>query len=388
MASAKLSAKKSSRSKKRISVAVVFGGMSGEHEVSLQSAASIIAALDKKKYEVLPVRVEKTGRWTVDPAMLSASGGNKSLNGKSSDRETRLLAPGTARGALLASDAATAERVDVVFPIVHGSGGEDGALQGLMELSGLPYVGSGILGSAIGMDKVTQKKLLERDGFPVAPYVHFRASDWKKNAATIVSDIEKTLNYPCFVKPANLGSSVGVSKAHHRKELRAGIEDALTYDTKIVVEKAVLQCREIECGVLGNDKPRASVLGEIVPSNEFYDYAAKYLDGKSKVIIPADLPKQITEKIRAMALKAFRTLDTAGFARVDFFVERTTNEVYINEVNTLPGFTSISMFPMLWSASGISYPDLLDELITLALQKDRERRKLKRSFTPPAPKKA
>lgn len=386
MAAKKRSNRKSARGKKRISVAVVFGGMSGEHEVSLQSAASIIAALDKSKYEVLPVRVEKTGRWTVDAQMLAAPKDAKSLKGKAADRETRLLAPGTARGALLAGDAATAERVDVVFPIVHGTGGEDGALQGLMELAGLPYVGSGILGSAIGMDKIAQKKLLERDGFPVAPYVHFRASDWKKGANAIIAEIEKSLAYPCFVKPANLGSSVGVSKAHHRRELRAGIEDALTYDTKIVVEKAVLQCREIECAVLGNDKPRASVLGEIVPSNEFYDYAAKYVDGKSTVIVPADLPKPLAEKIRAMALKAFRTLDTAGFARVDFFVERTTNEVYINEINTLPGFTSISMFPMLWSASGISYPDLLDELITLALQKDRERRALKRSFTPPAKK--
>ncbi len=372
--------------KKRISVAVVFGGMSGEHEVSLQSAASIIAALNKKKYEVLPVRVEKTGRWAVDAQMLAAPKDSQTLTAKESTRETRLLAPGSARGALLAGDAATAERVDIVFPIVHGTGGEDGALQGLMELSGLPYVGSGILGSAIGMDKVAQKKLLERDGFPVAPYVHFRASDWKKNANAIVSEIEKSLNYPCFVKPANLGSSVGVSKAHHRKELRAGIEDALTYDSKIMVEKAVLKCREIECGVLGNDKPRASVLGEVIPSNEFYDYAAKYVDGKSQVIIPADLPKQVSENIRAMALKAFRTLDISGFARVDFFVERTTNEVYINEVNTLPGFTSISMFPMLWEASGVPYAELLDELITLGLARDRERRGLKRSFTPPTKK--
>ncbi len=388
MASQKLSQKKNSKNKKKICVAVVFGGMSGEHEVSLRSAASIIAALDKSKYEVLPVRVEKTGRWTVDAQMLAAPDKATSLKGKSSERETRILAPGTSRGVLLSGDAATAERVDVVFPIVHGSGGEDGALQGLMELAGLPYVGSGILGSAIGMDKVTQKKLLERDGFPVAPYVHFRASDWKQNATTIVSDIEKTLGYPCFVKPANLGSSVGVSKAHHRKELRAGIEDALSYDTKVVVEKAILNCREIECGVLGNDKPHASVLGEIIPSNEFYDYAAKYLDGKSKVIIPADLPKVLTENIRTMAVQAFRSLDTAGFARADFFVERTTNEVYINEVNTLPGFTSISMFPMLWEASGVSYPELLDRLIDMALARDKERSELKRSFTPPAPKRA
>jgi D-alanine-D-alanine ligase len=373
--------------KKKITLAVMYGGVSGEHEVSLKSAASVIAALDVRKYDIVPIRVEKTGRWSVDrQAMLEQKIGQvRRVAGKKDDM--RLLSPGTENRALLSHDAAVAERIDVVLPLIHGTGGEDGCLQGLLELAGIPYVGSGVLGSAIGMDKIVQKKILERDGFPVSPYAHFRASDWKNGAVEIVADIEAHLGYPCFVKPANLGSSVGVSKAHHRKELRAGVEDALRYDDKIVVEKAVLHAREIECGVLGNDQPRASVLGEIVPSNEFYDYAAKYVDGKSQVIIPADLPKPIAENIREMALKAFRSLDTAGFARVDFFVERTTNDIFINEINTLPGFTSISMFPMLWKASGLTYPKLLDTLIDLALERAKTRAKLTRTFLLPQKRK-
>lgn len=362
---------------KKLRIAVIYGGVSGEHEVSLKSAASVIAGLDAAKYDVLPVRIAKTGRWAVDPSLLPPS--RRAAVGAG---ERALVPDATGRG-LVGKDGKAAERIDVVFPLVHGTGGEDGCLQGVFELAGIPYVGTGVLGSAIGMDKVAQKKILEQEGFPVAPYAHFLASDWKRDASAIVADAEKRLGYPCFVKPANLGSSVGISKAHHRKELRQAIELALSYDRKCVIERAVPEAREIECAVLGNDDPKASVLGEIVPSNEFYDYAAKYLDGKSKEIIPADLPKGVTARIRELAVRAFRSLDAAGLARVDFFVRRDTGDVYINEINTIPGFTSISMYPKLWEASGLPFPRLLDELVRLALERAEEGKRLTRDFVIP-----
>lgn len=334
---------------KKIRIAVIYGGASGEHEVSLLSAKSVMAALDAKKYDVLPIKIGKDGKWS------------KELSAK---------------------------KIDVVFPIVHGTGGEDGALQGHLELSGIPYVGSGVLGSAIGMDKIIQKKIFEREGFPISAYEHFTVDEWKHKQQDIVAAIEKYLTYPCFVKPANLGSSVGISKAHHRKELIRGIELALTYDRRVVVEAAVHEAREIECAVLGNDEPRPSVLGEIVPSNEFYDYAAKYVDGKSQTIIGAALPKHVTARIRTMACKAFLALDAAGLARVDFFVQRDSNDVYLNEINTLPGFTSISMYPKLWEATGLDYSDLLDELVGLALDRAKEKRALSRDFPAAVGKKA
>jgi D-alanine-D-alanine ligase len=364
---------------KKLRVAVIYGGVSGEHEVSLKSAASVIAALDPKKYDVLPVRIAKTGRWNVDASLLPAD-----RRAALSKGERSLVPDATGRG-LTGKDGKPAERIDVAFPLVHGTGGEDGCLQGLFELAGIPYVGTGILGSAVGMDKVAQKKILAQEGFPVAPYAHFLAADWKRSAASIVSDAERRLGYPCFVKPANLGSSVGISKAHHRKELRQAIELALSYDRKCVIEKAVPEAREIECAVLGNDDPKASVLGEIIPSNEFYDYAAKYLDGKSKEVIPAELPKATAERVRAMAVRAFRSLDAAGLARVDFFVRRDTGDLYINEINTIPGFTSISMYPKLWAATGLPFPRLLDELVRLAIERADERKRLTRDFAVPAP---
>lgn len=364
---------------KKIRIAVIYGGVSGEHEVSLKSAASVMAALDAKKYEVLPVRIGKTGRWAVDPSLLPPARRAALAKGE------RALVPDAAGKGLTGKDGRPAERIDVAFPLVHGTGGEDGCLQGLFELAGIPYVGTGVLGSAVGMDKVTQKKILEQEGFPVAPYAHFVASDWKRDTAATVDDVEKRLGYPCFVKPANLGSSVGISKAHHRKELRQAIALALSYDRKCVIEHGVPEAREIECAVLGNDDPKASVLGEIVPSNEFYDYAAKYLDGKSREIIPADLPKATAERIRTLAVRAFRSLDAAGMARVDFFVRRDTGDIFINEINTIPGFTSISMYPKLWAASGLAYPHLLDELVRLAIERDAERKSLTRDFAMPVP---
>lgn len=366
---------------KKISIAVIYGGISGEHEVSLTSAQSLMAALDPKKYHVLPVRIRKNGRWVIDPSLAPIAARARLTAGE------RTLAPnGVARG-LTTKDGRAAEKIDVVFPLVHGTGGEDGCLQGLLELAGIPYVGSGVLGSAVGMDKVIEKKILEREGFPIVRYHHFLSADWKRDSQAIVATIEKRLGYPCFVKPANLGSSVGVSKAHHRKELRQGVNEALVYDRKIIVERGVPEAREIECAVIGNDDPQASILGEIVPSNEFYDYAAKYIDGNSREIIPADLPKALATKIRTMAIKAFRVTDVSGMARVDFFVRRDTGDIYVNELNTIPGFTRFSMFPKLWAATGLAYPELLDELVRLALERAAEKRALIRSFAPPRSKK-
>lgn len=365
---------------KKLSIAVIYGGVSGEHEVSLMSAASVMSALDRAKYDVLPVRIRKDGRWTVDPSLLPPAERRGLASGE------RTLAPDATRRGLMGGDGRPAEKIDVVLPLVHGTGGEDGSLQGLLELAGVPYVGSGVLGSAVGMDKVMQKKVLEREGFPVAKYAHFIAPDWERDARGIIADIERRLGYPNFVKPANLGSSVGISKAHHRKELKAGIVLALSYDRKIMVERAVPQAREIECAVLGNDDPKPSVLGEIVSSNEFYDYAAKYLDGKSATVIPAKLPAGVAAKVKAMAVKAFKTLDASGLARVDFFVRRNTGDVFINEINTIPGFTSISMYPKLWEASGLPYPALLDELIRLARERADQKKSLLREFAPPAGK--
>lgn len=330
--------------KKKISIAVVFGGISGEHEVSLQSAAAIMVHLDKKKYSVKPVLVGKNGKTMPDAVML--------------------------------------KKFDLVFPMIHGTGGEDGALQGLLDFHGIPYVGSGVLGSALGMDKVVQKKILEREGLPVTPYLSYKKSAWVVQSKKIMAEIDRQLGFPNFVKPANLGSSVGISKAHHRRELRSAIDEAFSYDTKIIIEKAVPAAREIECGVIGNEAPATSVLGEIIPVNEFYDYEAKYLSDKSITVIPAELSKQMEKKLRDLAVRTFLTLEASGLARVDFLLSRETNEVVINEINTIPGFTSHSMFPDLWKASGLPFGKLLDKLVMLALERAADRRGLKRSFAP------
>ncbi len=347
---------------KKIRIAVLYGGVSGEHEISVISAKSVIAALSPKKYDVIPIRISKKGEWTVERL-----------------RQKVTLKPGNP-GAFLAAGKPLG--VDVVFPLVHGTYGEDGTLQGLLELVGIPYVGSGVLGSAVGMDKIMQKKVLAREGFPVPRFLSCTSTEWDRDASSIIAVIEKRLGYPCFVKPANLGSSVGITKAHHRNELRRAIVLAASYDRRIIVEKAVVNAREIECAVLGNDALETSVLGEIVSSNEFYDYAAKYLDGKSKAIVPAALPKTTAEKIRAMAARAFVALDACGFARVDFLVDRKTNDIFLNEINTIPGFTSISMFPKLWEASGMPYPKLLDALVSLARDRAAAGKRLRRSYTP------
>jgi D-alanine-D-alanine ligase len=266
--------------------------------------------------------------------------------------------------------------------VLHGTYGEDGAIQGLFELADIPFVGAGVLGSALGMDKVVQKQLLRQAHIPVVPDVSFLKQEFEKNSKKLIGLIEKRLRYPCFVKPANLGSSVGISKAHNRRELTEAIQLAGEYDVKILVEKGIERAREIECSVLGNDDPIASIPGEIIPSNEFYDYDAKYVDGKSTAVIPARLPKSVVKKVQRYSVESFRVLNCSGMARIDFLVKRGTNTVYLNELNTIPGFTSISMYPKLWQASGVSYGELLDRLIQLALERHQVRAKMKTTYLP------
>jgi D-alanine-D-alanine ligase len=365
---------------KRIRVGVIFGGRSVEHEVSLVSAASVINALDKEKYEVIPIGIASTGQW------LSSSETLRLLKEKQSIEleQEQLLIPDPRKQSLVAINdgGGVGKALDVIFPVVHGRFGEDGTLQGLLELADLPYVGPGVLGSAVGMDKVIQKELLIRAHIPTAPSLWFTHEEYETRHNKIIAEIERKLNYPLFVKPSNSGSSIGINKAHNRKELIVFIHAAAQYDRKILVEQGINNAREIECGVLGNDQPVASLPGEVVPSNEFYDYDAKYVDGKSNAIIPAKLPGAVVKKIQQYALTAFRVLDCAGMARVDFLVPKRTNRVFLSEINTIPGFTSISMYPKLWQASGLPYSLLLDKLIQLALERHKAKTKLKTIYQP------
>jgi D-alanine-D-alanine ligase len=358
--------------KSKIRVGLIFGGRSGEHEVSLASARSVMTVLDPEKYEVVQIGITHDGRWLTQGnplAQLTAA-------------RAALLADGTPATPAPSDPPATAGRelvpgatgstfppLDVIFPILHGPYGEDGTVQGLLELAGVAYVGCGVLASSVGMDKIVCKQLFEAHGIPVVPYCTTKRRDWETQPDAVIADIEARLPYPLFVKPANLGSSIGISKATHREELRHSLAEAARYDRKLLIEAAVAHPREIECSVLGNDDPLASVPGEIVPSKEFYDYEAKYLDGRSDLVIPAPLPVETAAQVRALAVQAFLALDAAGLARVDFLLERDTGRLYLNEVNTIPGFTSISMYPKLWEASGLSYAELVDRLIELALER-------------------
>jgi len=366
----------------KIRVGVIFGGRSAEHQVSLVSAASVMGALDKKKYEVVPIGITPDGRWLSSPdavELLKAGQVGRQL-------PNTFLTPDPTRHGLVtfdnANDAPTPDHLDVLFPVVHGTFGEDGTIQGLFELAGIPYVGAGVLGSSVGMDKVITKQLCEHARIPVVPYRWFLTSEYAARPSYWLAAIEKSLRYPCFVKPANSGSSVGISKAHERKELIAAIKLAAEYDRKILVEKGIEGGREIEVSVLGNDRPVASVPGEIISSNEFYDYDAKYVDGKSTAIIPAELARPVARRIRELAVKTFLAVECSGMGRVDFLLTRRTNRIFLNEINTIPGFTSISMYPKLWEASGIPYPELLDRLITLAIDRFNDRQRLRTTFTP------
>jgi len=354
-------------------IAVLFGGRSGEHEVSLMSAASVINHLDKDKYDLYLLGITKEGQWKYYEGDVE-----RIQNGSWEPDARTAVFPGDPSfgGFFLTEDPGKIYLVDMVFPVLHGPRGEDGTVQGLLELSGIPYVGSGVLASSTGMDKAASKAIFKSLDLPQGDYISVLREDWKENRQRIIESVEGSFGYPCFVKPANMGSSVGISKARNREELAVAMEYAGRYDRKILIE-AFINGREIECAVLGNNYPKASVLGEIIPSKEFYDYEAKYHDGgNSKLLVPADLEEDKANEIRQLAVRAYRALDCSGLARVDFFVEKDTGLVYLNEVNTIPGFTKISMYPKLWEASGIPYGELLDTLIQLALSSFKEKRSM------------
>lgn len=362
---------------KKLKVAILFGGRSGEHEISIVSARSVASALDKKKYQFLPIYITKDGHW------LSPDISQKVL---STDFEALIKSQSTAEIQKIEREISKLsktnrfsfdfkkEKIDVAFPVLHGPFGEDGTIQGLFEMMDVAYVGCGVLSSSLTMDKAMSKICFEKAGLNVADYMVIMRSELGDNLTKILSQAEKRLKFPIFVKPANMGSSVGISKAKNRKELASALEIAAKYDRKIVLEKGI-DARELEVAVLGNENPVASTVGEIVPCNEFYDYDAKYVKGTSELYIPARVSKPLQEKLRKAAIDAFKAVACEGLARVDFFLERKTNRIYINEINTIPGFTSISMYPKLFGASGIDYPSLIDRLIELALERYQDKAK-------------
>ncbi len=381
---------------KRLRVGVIYGGRSGEHEVSLASAAAVFANLDRQRYEPVAIRIEKDGRWVLaDRPPSAASAADVILQAQSDAARVRgkevFMPPRPGSETLLVVDrhtgqddnggaeitALTALTLDVVFPVLHGPYGEDGTMQGLLELAGVPFVGCGVLASAVSMDKAVMKVLFAARGLRVSPWIALSRREWIEAPDAVRDRLGRTLAYPLFVKPANLGSSVGVSKVHDPSELDGAMRLAAEFDRKIVVEAAVRDAREIECAVLGNDAPEASRPGEIVPSNEFYDYDAKYVSGRSRSVIPAQIDEAVACEVQRQAVVAFQAVEGAGMARVDFLLNGQTGELFINEVNTIPGFTTISMFPQMWGASGLDYPALVDRLIALALERHADRQTLR-----------
>ncbi len=345
---------------KKITVALIFGGRSAEHEVSLISASAVHKNLDKSKFEVRSIYITKDGLWKIVPAPAL----------RPAD-----LAGGEAFPFLPWDAPGLAERVpaDIYFPVLHGPCGEDGTVQGLLEMAGVPYVGAGVLGSALGMDKASAKTLLQERGLPVVPWLGVRETEWSEDRAGILRRVRRQFALPFFVKPSNLGSSIGITKVKERAETEAALDTAFRYDAKALVEKGI-KGREIECSVLGNDLAEASLPGEVIPSREFYDYRDKYLDGRTGFVVPARLPRVLTSRVRRLAVEAFRALDGAGMARVDFFLEDRTGRLFLNEVNTIPGFTEISMYPRLWEASGLPFPGLVERLVALGLERHRARK--------------
>ena len=355
----------------KLRVGVIYGGRSGEHEVSIASAASIFKHLDSSRYEPIPIRIDKDGRWALTGKAPTAISAGEVLQ-QSTTEALQTVEP---------TAAVSRAGIDVVFPVLHGTYGEDGTVQGLLELADVPYVGCGVLASAVGMDKAVMKTLFADAGLPVGPYLVSRRHEWDRDAAPIRQRVREELGYPVFVKPANLGSSVGISKAKSDADFNQAMALALQFDRKVVTEAAVPNAREIECAVLGNDEPEASLPGEVIPSREFYDYEAKYLDNTSQTLIPAPLGEQQTSDIRRMAIEAFKAVDGSGMVRVDFFLARDTGQLFVNEVNTIPGFTTISMYPKMWEASGLPYPQLLDRLIALAIERHAHKQQLRTSIT-------
>ncbi|MBI2679026.1 MAG: D-alanine--D-alanine ligase [Candidatus Koribacter versatilis] len=393
---------------KKLRVGVLFGGRSGEHEVSLLSAASVMKAMDPAKFEVVPIGITKDGRWitsqhaeallkgTPPPTTLRAGDPGKTMSAAVLAKGSEIIVPPVPtasdsqklrafQDAPAEGGRATAIEVDVIFPVLHGTFGEDGTVQGLLELADIAYVGAGVLGSACGMDKDVMKKLFAQAGLPIVKHLTILRGEWESDPKATTKKIEKALKYPLFVKPANLGSSVGISKVRQRNELKDAMELAAGFDRKIIVEQGVggvggkNKAREIECSVLGNDEPEASVAGEIVPGAEFYDYAAKYLDEGSQLVIPAKLPAAKMKEVQQLAVRAFQAVDCQGLARVDFLMDagsqKKPGKIYVNEINTMPGFTSISMYPKLWAASGLAYPQLIARLIQLALDRHADKKK-------------
>ena len=364
--------------KKRLRIGILFGGRSGEHEVSLASAASVIRGLDPDKYEAVPIGITKEGHWLV------GAGAQKMLPEVLKGGQRVMMTADPTDAALVKLDGSGGgQRIDVVFPVMHGTFGEDGTIQGLLDLAGLPFVGAGVLGSAIGMDKDVAKRLLQVAKIPVVPWITVHRHNWESNSEEIQNAVEAEFEYPVFVKPATLGSSVGMTKAHSREELGPALNLASEFAMKILIEQCVV-AREIEVSVLGNHDPQASVPGEIVPHREFYDYAAKYLEEGTQLLIPANLKPPQVQKIQKYAVDAFRSLELSGMARVDFFLEKKGGKIYLNEVNTIPGFTSISMYPKLWEASGIPFRELIDKLIELALEQHAEKARTKYQIELPA----
>lgn len=365
----------------KIRLALLYGGRSGEHEVSIASATSVLQALDRQHYDVLPVYLTPEGRWlpAVEPQQVLQGYALALLASPvllSSDPQQRGLLP---LSPTAGAQTDGARPIDVVFPLLHGTYGEDGTVQGLLELAGLPYVGSGVLGSAIGMDKGIMKILFQAAGLPVVPHIVVSRRDWERHPDTVRAQILATLPMPLFVKPANLGSSVGISKVKHADDLAVAIDLACQYDRRLLIEQG-LECRELECSVLGNDEPQVSVVGEIVSHREFYDYEAKYSPGQSELRIPAAIEAPLAEELRRLAAAAFRAVEAAGLARVDFFVDRQTGAPYVNEINTLPGFTTVSMYPKLWEASGVPYSQLIDRLVQLALERHQDRQRSRTTY--------
>lgn len=367
--------------KQKLRVGIIFGGRSGEHEVSLQSAQSVMAALDKNKYEVVPIGIDKNGRWLAGEAMLA-------LHGRVAHTQPVSLLPDPHTTGLVALEPEPVDTnnlaLDVVIPVMHGTYGEDGTIQGLLELANLPYVGAGVVGSAVGMDKAIFKYVMAANGLPILPWQLVLSSD-VQNATrleNLLDVLETRFTYPVFVKPANLGSSVGISKCENRAELTAGLQDAARYDRRLVVEQG-RPVRELEVAVLGNETPRASIVGEVRPRRAFYDYVAKYVSDDSELLIPAPLDEATTAEVQRLALEAYLAIDSAGLGRVDLMLDTETNDLYLNEINTFPGFTQISMYPKLWEASGLPYSALLDELIALALARHAQKQTLSTTFAIP-----
>lgn len=366
----------------KIKVGLIFGGRSGEHEVSFCSASSIIKAIDKDKYSVVPIGITKEGRW-ISPRDSELALQSGRIEGKG----TVFLLNNPSGTALVRIDnnqrldkSSTLEKLDVIFPVLHGPYGEDGTVQGLLELADIPYVGAEVAASAISMDKDLMKTIFQQKDLPILKWLTIKRKEWQKDKGKILSIIQNNFEYPLFVKPTNLGSSVGITKVHKKEELDKAINLAASYDRKILIEEGLEEVREIECGVLGNDEPQVSVVGEVRPAGEFYDYDSKYIDEKTQLIVPTDLPEEVSGKVQQIALLAFKAVDAAGMARIDFFVSKKENKIYLSEINTIPGFTSNSMYPRLWEASGTPYPELIDQLIQLALERHQDKKQNKISY--------